>query len=556
MRGSTARLRLFGLVALSVICSRVIFGQTATAQTQARVEIGTVDISNDELAVTVSQTDGVGLLTVFVDGVKIAEERVGAGTYYLPFLGQLPQGSYSNVHADWVQQDTLDPPSLARPLEPAVRLTAQVPTVAKRRVSTIRIRVDIPPGQFVPAETAGTVKGAWVQIVGDDFDMTESPTFPAPLSGRLPGSTRSVFAYRGTITVAVPVRATADVGRSFVGVKFGFQLCDAVRCRDSAIARALVPAMVDEPSEPEPSLAFKVNRSSVAIVLNEGVSSLETTAKPALRPLAQFAAPVVALPDGDSNARSAMGSRWTIASNGRRFDAIVDDIGFLAGCDAGTKVLVARVTDPSFASERSKYFLALRPEASSIAQRPEGSVSVRLRLDDRQRRRLEQTINSQMRITYPSLFVNARGNAARDAPRAESDYNRQVRAGKGRLVYHVEAFKAAPDRVTRLFVRAHWIAGGRAQTGILLWIRFQGNRFVVENTDASVSAASLYGDSELGPDAAAGSSSGALLNVIPSHNGWSYVIMGSQRYESFGVSLSKYTPDGPQDVGVGYSCGA
>ena len=199
-----------------------------------------------------------------------------------------------------------------------------------------------------------------------------------------------------------------------------------------------------------------------------------------------------------------IGSHWTIASAGRQFDAVVDDIGFMDECDGSPKVLVARVTDPSFASERSKYFLASRPGASSIARQPERSVSVRLRLDDTQRRRLEQTINDQMRITYPTLFANARGNAAGDALRAESDYNRQVRAGKGRLVYHVEAFKAAPDRVTRLFVRAHWVARRRAQTGILLWIRFEGNRFVVENTDTSVSAASLFGDSELGPDAAAG----------------------------------------------------
>jgi len=440
-------------------------------------------------------------------------------------------------------------------VEPAVRLTAEVPTVAKRRVSTIRVRVDIPPGQFIAAETAGTVNGAWVQIAGGDFSMTDSPTFPAPLTVRLPGSTRSVLAYRGSITVAVPVVATADAGRRFVGVTFGFQICDAVRCLDSAIAAARVPAIVAEPSEPAPALAFTLNHSSVAIVLDEAVSSMETAAKLAQKPLAQFAATVGALPGDDSTARSAIGSHWTIASSSRQFDAIVEDIGFMDECGGSPKVLVARVTDPSFVSERFKYFIASRAGVSSIANQPDRSVSVRFRLDDMQRRRLERTINDQMRITYPGLFVDARSKAG-DAPTAESDYNKQVRAGKGRLVYHVEAFKAAPDRVTRLFIRAHWVVGQHAQTGILLWIRFEGGRFVVEHTDASISAASLYGDSELGPDIAAWPTSGALLNVIPSHDGWSYVIMGSQRYESFGVSLSKYTPDGPQDVGVGYGCGA
>ena len=131
MRRSTVWQSLFGLAAVAVIGSRITSGQSATEPVQARVEVQTVDISNDELAVTVSQTDGVGLLRVFVDGFKIAEERVGAGTYYLPFLEKLPAGHYVNVHAEWVRQDTLDPPSLARPLESAVRLTAIVPTVGE-----------------------------------------------------------------------------------------------------------------------------------------------------------------------------------------------------------------------------------------------------------------------------------------------------------------------------------------------------------------------------------------------------------------------------------------
>jgi hypothetical protein len=553
------RARLVGIGILAAICSSVIFGQAAVA----RIEIATVDISNNELAVIVSDTDGVGLLTIFAvrengDSFKIAEERVGAGTYYLPFLEKIPEGRYVSFHTDWIPQETPAPPGLARPLEPAVRLTGQVPTVAKRRVSTVRVRVDIPPGQFVPAETAGPLTGAWIQVVGDDFRMVASPTFPVPLHVRLPGSTKNVLAYRGSITVAVPVIATAiaSLGRRFVGVKFGFQSCDAFRCRELAIERALIPAVVDEPSEPEPSLAFKLNHSSVAIVLDQGLSPVRNTARLASQPVARFAATLVALPDDDSAPRSAIGSHWVIASNGRQFDAIVDDMGFMDECDGSPKVLVARVSDPSFGNERSKYFLASRPEPPGVGQWPAHPAAERLRLDDTQRTRLEQAINRQMRITYPSLLVAGRSIGTRGVLRTESEYNRQVRAGKGRLTYHVEAFKVAPDGATRLFVRAHWIVGRRSQTGIRLWIRSEKGRFVVESSDASVSEASLYGDSELGLDVAARPASGSLLNVIRARNGWSYVIMGFQGYEGFGVALSKYTPDGPQDVGVGYSCGA
>src|SRR4051794_32098876 len=97
-----------------VVAASVLSGQVAVAQA-ARVELGTVDTADDELAVIVSETDGVGLLTVSAvreDGntFNIAEERVGAGTYYLPFLRKLPAGRFVSIHTDWVPQETAGAP--------------------------------------------------------------------------------------------------------------------------------------------------------------------------------------------------------------------------------------------------------------------------------------------------------------------------------------------------------------------------------------------------------------------------------------------------------------
>ena len=48
---------------------------------------------------------------------------------------------------------------------------------------------------------------------------------------------------------------------------------------------------------------------------------------------------------------------------------------------------------------------------------------------------------------------------------------------------------------------------------------------------------------------------GTLLNVIASPDGWAYVVMGRRGYESFGVSVWKYSSAGPLDTGIAYSYG-
>ena len=45
---------------------------------------------------------------------------------------------------------------------------------------------------------------------------------------------------------------------------------------------------------------------------------------------------------------------------------------------------------------------------------------------------------------------------------------------------------------------------------------------------------------------------GILLNVIEGADGWSYLIIGQRWYESIGVSVWKYSPEGPQDTGIRY----
>jgi len=108
-----------------------------------------------------------------------------------------------------------------------------------------------------------------------------------------------------------------------------------------------------------------------------------------------------------------------------------------------------------------------------------------------------------------------------------------------------------------LYVRAYWKIGARAQTGLTLWLRFDGQHFSVEQTDATISRLARYLEfKDLGPQLAAQLEyAGMLLNIVPAADGWAYVIMGRRGYESAVVSVWKYSSAGPRDTGIEYSYG-
>src|SRR5262249_26054147 len=128
-----------------------------------------------------------------------------------------------------------------------------------------------------------------------------------------------------------------------------------------------------------------------------------------VRPLAQFI-PKLEIVSETHKARSAfigdlaMGADWTISSNGARFMAVAEQppVGSSL-CEVNTAPLaiIARVPDTRFANDRAKYFLASRTGQATN----QSSLSVDLRLDDAQRRELEDVIDKQIRITLPAAFA-------------------------------------------------------------------------------------------------------------------------------------------------------
>jgi hypothetical protein len=413
----------------------------------------------------------------------------------------------------------------------------------------------IPDGHFVPAETRGSLHGAWLQTTDDGLLDRDLPTWPIPDFIRLAGADVPVLAYSGTIVVLIALDVAPGITGDAVGLRIGYELCDQTACGPFQVQQVRTPTRFDDPPPPDGFLAFRQDPSSVVIAIGRD----QPLAKLSFHRLPiQFALPVAELP-ADHSARAeftgdvGIGSRWVVASPSAGFAAIADrPVGFEDGCgDAMPLGLSARVTDLAFEADRAKYLLAL-PAGSSKFAHPGNSAAVSLQLNADQRARLETVIDKQMRITMPSLFAPDPRGALVKGPPAETSYQRRVREGQGRLMYHLEAFKLAPDTDVRLYVRAYWALDGAAQTGLTLWLRFDGSRFIVERSNAGVSRMAQFREMRIfGPNIAEQPGhAGMLLNVIPAPDGWAYIIMAQSGYESSAVTVYKYSPYGPVETGI------
>jgi hypothetical protein len=450
----------------------------------------------------------------------------------------------------------METPATAR--QDGVRLMLTPATLTRDRTTVLEVRIQIPEGRFIPAETRGDIQGAWMRPDDSLVSASRLPTWPMP-SRRLVGAAdASMLTYTDAITVRLPVHVPPGVrGAWRVGIDFGYQLCDPVRCELPRVAKNEAVLTVAEPPAPAATLAFRVDEQRVAILLDRRAthdralptSPLAARVMPLIR-LAQDHPALAAFPvDGRA------GARRTLVSNGASFVAIAEQPAALAaGCEDDMPLaLVARVQDTRFARHRSKYFLALPSGGEPGAER---SLTIDATFSASTRQRFEQLVNDQMRITLPSAFPPKRELGDRLAPQ-KTAADRRFENGEGRLTYHVETFALAPDGFPRLYVRAYWTVGARSQIGMTLWMRRDGENFAVEHTDTSITTASRM--MELKEDlrlAANSHYAGILLNVVPADDGWAYLLMGQGGYEYWGVSALKYTPLGPMPTGIhwGHGC--
>jgi hypothetical protein len=428
-------------------------------------------------------------------------------------------------------------------------------SLARGRTSILTVSIRIPAGRFIPAETRGPLRGAWVQTTTSGLFERELPTYPIPAEVRLPRTDRPMLAYSGTVLVRVPVETGAGMrGPHAVEMRVAYQLCDPIRCdafRTRTVRRTIA---IDEPAPPETTLALRADAGRVAILTSERVSNEPSIPQRTIP--ARFGGRLANLPDGHPGIAKltdtiGIGSEWIIRSSRASFHATAERPSALvsSACpDDMPLAMVARVQSPGFAGERAKYFLA--DPRGSMPHGPARRIVLAPVLTDDQRRALEGVIDRQMRITVPTLLApDPHASAAARQPR-ETAYDRRIRAGEGRLVYHLEAFRLAPDDATRLFVRAHWALNGQARTGLTLWIRFDGRTFVVERSNASVSRYAQFDEMFTANVAENAATAGLLLSVVPAADGWAYMILAHVGYESRAVTVWKYSPHGPLDTGI------
>src|SRR5262249_33810104 len=88
-------------------------------------------------------------------------------------------------------------------ISPPVQLTVE-PTPSRGGAAWFDVRLQIPEGYFIPAESRGALKGAWLQPSAGWYSR-QLPTYSIPGAIALPGSDRPVLAYSGNLVIRMPV---------------------------------------------------------------------------------------------------------------------------------------------------------------------------------------------------------------------------------------------------------------------------------------------------------------------------------------------------------------
>ncbi|HEY2906857.1 MAG TPA: hypothetical protein VGJ29_13230 [Vicinamibacterales bacterium] len=448
--------------------------------------------------------------------------------------------------------------SIAAQSAPAVHIVHTTFSLHRGQTTFVRVRVEIPPGNYVPAESRGPFSGARLEVISTSILNRELPTYPTPTPHTLPGLRQPVLAYEGSIDIGMPLFAAPGLnGAQTLHLAFTNQMCDSKRCGPVETMDAVEPANIVEPIAEPFSIAFRLDASRVVIPLTRDYSAVRPDNLREEEPLGTLGPAFTAVPDAQNASVSAddgmhIGDVWTILSNGYAHRASVQHVGFLAdGCgDPGSGALSAMASD-TLQRDPAKYFLAARSSIAAVVRNRAASAS----LDTARRTALVDLLNRQFRATYPSIMaplsLGPGNKGAAQAPRASDvRFDRAVEQGLAKLTYDVQAFRLSPDQRRQFLVRAAWTAGNQS-LHMSFWLRSDGREFIVEQTDAWWARQSrlnpgMFGGRDFSP---------LILNVVPAADGWSYVIVGRRWYESISISALKYSAAGLKHTGIAYSYG-
>jgi len=322
---------------------------------------------------------------------------------------------------------------------------------------------------------------------------------------------------------------------------------------------------------PPPSeyVAFRVDdQHLIATVLVREATGSQVREGLSPRPAARYGYPYFTIPDWwrDRPFAAPPLGRWIVhLSPNSVIEATAEDaVGGYAQCQEAIGVLLRPTPADSkkLAASAARYFVASPSDAASLAKADHSSIgAIPLPQSSRWKAAVETALDELLARELPGV----RAGAAPDLSKMEAStvgyhrsWARELRLvetamarNEGRREYDVQAFRLGPAD-TVYFVRAEWLVQGRQGFAASMWLRTEPR---VEIIETNVKPATWLRMFEF-QGRITRENLGLVLNVFDrDRDGWGEVLFLDAGYESFDVSLRRYSATGFMPTGVSYSGG-
>lgn len=237
-------------------------------------------------------------------------------------------------------------------------------------------------------------------------------------------------------------------------------------------------------------------------------------------------------------------------------------VGGYAQCQEAVGVLLRATPEDSnkLAASAARYFVASPIDSASLSKTDHSSVgAIPLPPSSRWKAAVESALDELLARELPRVRSDATPELlkkeassvgyhrswARELRRVETAMERH----EGKREYDVQAFRLGPNN-TVYFVRAGWLVKGRQGFAASLWLRTEPR--VIET---NVTPASWLRTFEF-QGRTTRENLGLVLNVFDrDRDGWAEILFLEAGYESFEISLRRYSATGFVPTGVAYSGG-
>jgi hypothetical protein len=250
----------------------------------------------------------------------------------------------------------------------------------------------------------------------------------------------------------------------------------------------------------------------------------------------------------EPDVRVRIGDRYELLLGGNRASQIeVEQLVELPTCTDTFIGAIARVTGgDAFRMAQEKYYVVRQKLGEPLPDRVATVTGVQSTFDSQ---RLAANLTSRMQVDLKR--ITATHDPILDAPERSAKLRRlkaldqRLAAGAGALSYDVQSVRISG--VLRYYVKAQWTIEGSARFLMTAWVLPD---LSIESANSSMSE--LLRMPEFENYKLSLTDLPKILNVFSDGT----LLMTDEGYESFSISLYRYSADGPQQTGVtfGYGC--